>query len=105
TNKPILINYLPIEAGEEISLMANGCLSLTYEWQGLGTGQAFLVMPLETTNYRVFCRNETCRSDVSSALITVLQPIISSTASEICFQSGTGSKNSATLTIEHCNGF
>jgi hypothetical protein len=103
-NTPILASYLPIVAGNYVTLNAGNCFPNNYEWENIGTIQNVNVLPLVTTTYRAFCKNQTCRGDVRSVQITVLQPTIRANDSEICYNSYTDSRNSVVLTIVNCDG-
>lgn len=104
SNTPLLVGFLPIIAGNYITLQANNCSPNSYEWENIGIGQNALVLPFETTTYRAFCKNQVCRGDVRSVQITVLQPTITSSANEICYNSNTDSRNSVVLTLTNCDG-
>ena len=104
TNTPILAFYQPIVAGNYVTLQAVNCSPNNCEWENIGLGQNTVVLPLETTTYRAFCKNQTCRSDVRSVQITVLHPTIAANGSEICFNPNNDSRNSVDLTVINCDG-
>jgi hypothetical protein len=104
SNTPLLVGFLPIIAGNYITLQASNCSPNSYEWENIGIGQNALVLLLESTTYRAFCKNQVCRGDVSSVQVTVLQPTITSNTNEICYNSNTETRNSAILTLTNCDG-
>ena len=103
-NSPIMTSFLPIIAGTSITLHAINCSPNNYEWENIGIGQNAIVLPLETTTYRAFCKNQVCRSDVRSVQITVLHPTITANTNEICFDLNTGTSNGITLNVSNCGG-
>lgn len=103
-NSPILTPFLPIISGTSITLHAINCSPNNYEWENIGIGQNAIVLPLVTTTYRAFCENQSCRGDVSSVQVTVLQPTITANTNEICFDLNTGTSNGITLNVSNCGG-
>jgi hypothetical protein len=104
TNTPLLVGFLPVMAGNYLTLQASNCSPNNYEWENIGIGQNAMVLPLETTTYRAFCENQGCRGDVSSVQVAVLQPTITSNTNGICYNSNTDYRNSAVLTLTNCDG-
>lgn len=104
SDSPLLTASLPIIAGNYFTLRASQCQSNSYFWENIGSGQNAIVLPLSSTTYTAFCRNNVCKGNSSSMLLTVLQPTLSANGTEICYNPNTDARNSITLTIINCDG-
>lgn len=95
----------PILAGHNVNLSATGCSGgAQYYWDNFGFGQSFSGTPLSTSQYKAYCKSSVCTSSPSTINITVLKPIITSSADSICYDNTTQTSNTVTLTLNNCQG-
>ncbi|MFY7890380.1 MAG: YCF48-related protein [Spirosomataceae bacterium] len=88
-------------SGQNVSIVASGCVGGTYAWTGGLSGAIITVSPTVTTSYKAVCIQSGCTSDSSSASILTINNTlagftISSNKTPLC----TG--DTATLTATGC---
>ncbi|MCP9766503.1 hypothetical protein EGI22_01195 [Lacihabitans sp. LS3-19] len=103
---PIASAFPPIiNAGNYVTLNAQGCpIGSNYSWaNGVGVGDNVVKNPLETTTYSVACKKEVCKGNSANLVVTVLQPLVTASSDSICYDLGTQTSNSVTLTLSNCS--